>query len=553
MLQQFLNWFTGSIPGGIILFLIPLLLIWLLVYFLVKMESLDKLTLILSGLIATFIWFFNFYSLRQNYLPIPDPKRILVFPFTDVKNDSDFVAYAFWDKLTQNLNTKTDKNWIAYKTEWVSDSFDFKQFGSTAYLKNYAKKVDADLIVYGILVPDSSGLVGELIVETLQEEEKLAVKFEPFILSSKNFSETAEKFSEKIITQAKIENQNPKYNDSINEFYKITLPQEEFYQAKFLFFQKHFEQARKSCRQFLEKYPDFPPALILLGEINLALTHQNIREDLRGMDNFYSEGRKILVKLNQKIPKSLEYWFFKVKFHATYKEWQTVEEYLKMLLKEDQTNADFYRILYSLSSERWQNFKEVFGKIREATQILDRMVTLNPCSVNYRLLYSDYYLEKKILDEFSTSLNKGEKYLVQADELNPNHIPALMKRGRFYLLKKELGKALEFYHRVVTLDPNHTEAYYNLGVACYRNGQTKEAEKFFLKAIQVNNHLDSHFYLASIYYQKNEKEKALKLINKRITLSPGPSDKFIENARDLKILILKDDTKEVKTELPEVK
>ncbi|KAA3596247.1 MAG: tetratricopeptide repeat protein [Calditrichaeota bacterium] len=538
-----LNELVGNVPGGIYLLISPILVLCLITFILIRLKSFQTHYLILGGLVACLIWGYKFYELRQDYPPTPDPKRILVFPFNNFEQDKNWLPFAFWEKIIRDLNRKTDRNWIVYNSDSIFESFDSRFFASQDYRKKFAELVDADIVVYGILVPDSSEYLGEISFKIVEGTEK---DFEPFLLNKNNFTKLTDEFAEKIISEAKIENENPKFEDEIEKFYSLPLPLESYYQAKILFKENKIDYAKTLTNELLQTFPNFPPALILLGEINLQITYRDVRKDLRGMDVYYKEGRTILRKLFEKVPNSLDYWFFKTQFHTTYKEWTTVEEYLKLLFEKTLSDARFYRILYNLAPFRWENFEKI--RVHNYPEILEKLVFLDPASISYRILFTDFYLEKNLLDDYQTNIKKSQKIIEEASQLRSNNVPILMRLGKVYLHKNELEKALENYHNVVSLDSTISDAYYNLGIATFQKRRFKESEKFLLKAIQMTKHLDSYFYLAALYNETEDKENALKAINKRILLSPGPSDLYIENARLYKDLILSKSTKP--TELP---
>lgn len=532
---------VGNVPGGIYLLISPILVLCLITFILIKLKSFKTQFLILGGFIVCLLWGFKFYDLRKDYPPTPNPKRILVFPFNNFKNDKNWLPFAFWEKLIRDLNRKTNEGWIVYSSDSIFESFDSRFFVSPDYRKKFAELVKADIVVYGILAPDSSNYLGEISCKIIEEKD-----FEPFLLDKTNLSTLTEDFADKIISEAKIEKKNPNLEDEIEKFYSFSLPLENYYKTKILFKQGKIDSAKTQAEKLLQKFPNFPPALILLGEINLELTYRNVRQDLRGMDDYYNVGRQILRKLFAKIPNSIEYWLFKAQFHSAYKEWTTVEEYSRLLFDKSLSDARFYRILYNLAPFRWENFEKI--KIHNYPEILEKLISLDPVSISYRILYTDFYLEKNLLNDYQTNIKKSQQIIEEASLLRSNNIQILMRLGKVYLHKNQIEKALENYHTVISLDSTISDAYYNLGIATFHKRRFKVAEKFLLKAIQMTNHLDSYFYLAALYHETGDKDKALKAINKRILLSPGPSDPYIENARLYKYLILSKNGKP--TELP---
>ena len=55
--------------------------------------------------------------------------------------------------------------------------------------------------------------------------------------------------------------------------------------------------------------------------------------------------------------------------------------------------------------------------------------------------------------------------------------------------------------------------------------------RFFEKAIEIDNHLNSHLYMAYIYELRGDMDNAVKHLRLRIRHKTGPDDEFAEEAR----------------------
>ena len=73
--------------------------------------------------------------------------------------------------------------------------------------------------------------------------------------------------------------------------------------------------------------------------------------------------------------------------------------------------------------------------------------------------------------------------------------------------------------KVITINPEHIEAHYNLGMAYYRKGVIDEAIEEWEKVITVDpDYGRAHSSLASAYYERGQYCKALKHYQKAIDL-----------------------------------
>lgn len=84
-----------------------------------------------------------------------------------------------------------------------------------------------------------------------------------------------------------------------------------------------------------------------------------------------------------------------------------------------------------------------------------------------------------------------------------------MQRGMDRLAKRDYPGSLVQFQKVVAVSPTYYEAYYQMGLAQLKMGQTADAEKSLRKAIELSgkHFADSYFLLASILSnQKNFQE-----------------------------------------------
>ncbi|WP_456867449.1 tetratricopeptide repeat protein [Galbibacter sp. BG1] len=135
----------------------------------------------------------------------------------------------------------------------------------------------------------------------------------------------------------------------------------------------------------------------------------------------------------------------------------------------------------------------------------------------YLYFYRDY---KKAIIDFNAS-----------DVLTPNFVDAPQGhsvnywRGIAYIGLNDYEKALDFFTKhigielkTLTEDWIEPSAFLYLGIAQYELGQLEMAEVNFNKMLLYNKGLsaDANYYLATVYKDKNEKQKALTYIKKAI-------------------------------------
>jgi len=115
---------------------------------------------------------------------------------------------------------------------------------------------------------------------------------------------------------------------------------------------------------------------------------------------------------------------------------------------------------------------------------------------------AEYYL--------SVGLTKKAKVLAQdllnADEKN-EHAAVIMAQYYVNLSFKDtttqhvyMDSAMQFYNKVIALNPNNTEAIFGMGTVAFRKNNLLTAVKYFEKSCEINNDfLNGHLYAAEAY------------------------------------------------------
>ena len=77
------------------------------------------------------------------------------------------------------------------------------------------------------------------------------------------------------------------------------------------------------------------------------------------------------------------------------------------------------------------------------------------------------------------------KSLDRATELKPDYAEAYYEKGYIYLIDRNVEKAIEFFDKVISLNPRQAEAYVNRGTAKCMMEDREGAEKDWAKAKEL--------------------------------------------------------------------
>lgn len=161
---------------------------------------------------------------------------------------------------------------------------------------------------------------------------------------------------------------------------------------------------------------------------------------------------------------------------------------------------------------------------------------------------SVYPISEEILEKFPMDLNDPIKYLEEEIQKNPNNYKLKFILGTLYfelgVLKYDkdtkeithnlemLKKAKNEFEEVLKIKNDESLAYYYLGHLAMQMGfGLKEAEKFYKKAIETNNHnLRAYKKLTIIYLTEKRFKDAVSLLETAKTVSRDDADIYYKLA-----------------------
>jgi len=122
-------------------------------------------------------------------------------------------------------------------------------------------------------------------------------------------------------------------------------------------------------------------------------------------------------------------------------------------------------------------------------------------------------------DEYGRTMADYDKLI----ELDPDNADAYYERGDFYYETDEYNKAIADYSKAIELDPGYALAYFNRAYAYGEIGEYNKAIADYSKAIELNPGDAQAYYNRGLdYHNKGEVPKAVSDLEKCIGLSADP-------------------------------
>ncbi len=170
------------------------------------------------------------------------------------------------------------------------------------------------------------------------------------------------------------------------------------------------------------------------------------------------------------------------------------------------------------------------GEAQKAIKLLEKAETLNPKVLTLKNILLTKATCYWIAGDIDKGINLLLKLIDTYEYANPNVLTTL---GFLYILKDDFDNATKYSKKALLDDPNYLLAYDNLGQIEYRRGFYDKALQYFIKVTEQYSYPDSLYYLALIYIQKNDIEKAKiyleKAYNCNVTALNTVTKKMIEN------------------------
>jgi len=132
-------------------------------------------------------------------------------------------------------------------------------------------------------------------------------------------------------------------------------------------------------------------------------------------------------------------------------------------------------------------------------------------------------------DSFELHLFLGG-YRCAADRRNGGRLPAsnpdcpklcqrLLQSGFLYAKEDKLAAGIELYTQAIEIEPDFTEAHFNLGNAYTKQENYDQAVTAYRKGLKINpNHTDALTNLGLVYYKQGKLTDAIQVLEQAVKI-----------------------------------
>lgn len=141
------------------------------------------------------------------------------------------------------------------------------------------------------------------------------------------------------------------------------------------------------------------------------------------------------------------------------------------------------------------------------------------------------YYQLMIFD--NENYNEIIRHAQKAIDLDPNHIDAYLNMGTIYTELHDYKEAMRYFQKVIDVDPDHPYGYSNIGL-CHNHLQNyQEAIQYLQKAIDVSPDLAAAYHNMGLVYDNLQNyQEAIQYYQKAIDLDPNDIDTYLNMGND---------------------
>jgi tetratricopeptide (TPR) repeat protein len=511
---------SGNIPGGLFVLIFGLVIVNLVAYLLFKKSDLFekpvyKKRSILLNLLVVILYFFLWFVLQPRQLP----KTVLIQPF----QQGDSIDVTISEMVEQNLSGNISAKFRLHPWEWFYLTADKDSINSSAYRQSLAARLNIDVVVGGQIqgTADNLNLDG-----TIKYSNKI-IKISSNQVSGREAAQEIIRQLDSLIPILR-NKQSPMTSEAEVDYRKLT-------RAKLAYLNGEYDLPL----QILNDDTLYAYRLIMSRALlKKALEQEKARKSPAAMsaeelNPFFRRMERILKPYSIKGVDTAELNSILGQMYLFRNEYEIADICLKKAITQNRYDA---RLFYYLSFLDIERLKEI--KYTDRIDILKYAIRLDPgYSECVSRLANDVYNRGSGTSQARTTyeaIEIMENYL----KLNANTVPILRLLGRIYLQIKNMPRATVLFEKVLTLEPDSAESYYDLGVCYFDDKKYDQAGKYLEQAIKIGDHRESYLYLGAVYFVKGDLEKALYYYRERIKRKMNDDDYYaLEAMRGVRIIL----------------
>ncbi len=424
--------------------------------------------------------------------PVSNDQSIAVLPFVDMSpaKDQEYLSDGMSEELLNHLSKIQGLKVISR-----TSSFSFK--GKNVDVRKIGENLGVANILEGSI--RKSGNTIRITAQLIEVSNGTHLWSETYDREMKDVFALQDEISKMIVDILKIKLSGKQTNQLAGSFTKNTEAYEDYLRGRYHWNTRTDEGIKKAIGYFedaIKKDSGYAAAYSGLADTYLTLYDYELMSFDESTAKAKDAAQRAL-KINENLAEahnSLAH----IDLHEW--KWESAEQGFRRAITLDPT--------YILAHHWYALCLTAIGKTNEAVTQMEKARELDPLSTRINADLGMAYLSAGRYDE---AIAQEHKTL----ELNPRSAGARWIRGMAYQQKKMFEEAIKDYRSALELAPNNPNFLAALGHVYASSGNPVEANKILDTLFAVNKREPvSPFFLALVYTGLNDKENALKWLEK---------------------------------------
>ena len=517
-----LDYLSGNVPGGILLYIMLLVVTFFILYFMYRVNELFLrkhllrwflVSFIVYTVIYIFIWFEN--------PPAQVFKRYGVFITSEEPRDQWFARYL--TAITENaLEPFVSQREFLFMDQWFYHITPIDSSLGHKFRKHAFERIPVHRVLSGRVKREGRNFQISLEFSQFPENKKIKVAEAEFNLYDvpQYVQWVRSRYGDLLPFRSKLTQESQQQPDSLLELIKIQVYQERFGEAlttlekanrkkiphpEYAVWQKivQIKQAGRDSRQDQNRNPYAPEVSPWKREITAAREYllEILRLDQGG--------------LQLELPVAESYLWEE--------DFASAEIFLKKSYIDNPFNIDILSNLSFLHPSRYLEFG-----FKNRQDIYQKILDICPIQENILIQWSDTILKDN--PPYTSPPVYARKRVLDYLSINPYSYKGWLMLGKIYAQALDRSGALAAFLKADSISPQNGLVCYNIGALYYEWKKPEKAKDYILQAIQYDNYLDAYLYLGSILKDQGKYEEALEKFRYRVAHKQGEDDFYAYQA-----------------------
>jgi len=506
---KLIEFLSGSVPGGIFILLIVLLIVNLTIHFIRRTGLSNKRSAVRNQITFSFAALAVYVSLWLVLRPPQPPVRVIVMPAVTSQNQVELTAGTFYlaEVLQRISGDNFNPKYLWHRWQWL-----FETVGSDSADDYTIWKRAALAMKPGILIEQIRGSNQKILIHNLENERVSTREYELNSLSS----EAIHSFIRSI---------NQEFKFFRTQTVQPELPDTICMDARISLLSRNPDEA---LRQIGNREDIEADILKAAAYVNKGLKQKIDRAKAAFVpteNDDFIRAKQILARIIREKSDTPEVALLLARMSLREGDFQGMDIYLKKALSDDVTDSRAYFLLSYLLPAR---LEELGYKTRP--EILHRAVFFDPGYRDAVYELANEYYNTGTGTPGGLGTTSALEVITNFLKIKSGDPQILSLLGSIYLRIQKFDEALALFKELNERYPDDADTYYNMGIAYFMQKNYATALTYFEKAIAMNEHLDSFLYAGLTCRMQGNRDKALFYYRERVKRKTGDDDRYAREA-----------------------